>query len=87
MKTIAEHMKDVLIKNDCDSVMWGDCHNLDECANECKHTNLMKLHPLTRHQRIFNALEKSKLFKKKVVLGKPGYRGNQHVRVFMVVMK
>ena len=54
---------------------------LDECASRCKHTNLMELHPLDRHQRILNALERSKLFKKFFVKI-TGMRGRSLVRGF-----
>ena len=86
-KTIAEHMRDVLIETNSGDgkgkyiVMWGDLHNLDECASRCKHTNLMKLHPINRHQRILNALERSKLFRKFFVRI-TGFRGLSLVRAF-----
>lgn len=57
-KTIAETMVEVLKEYKEDGVMYGDLGLLDECASRCKHTNLMDLHPLTRHQRILGALEK-----------------------------
>lgn len=69
-KTIAQHMRDVLIETNSTNhkgnyvVMWGDVGNLDECADRCKHTSLMESYPPVRHQRILNALEKSKLFNK-----------------------
>lgn len=63
-RTIAEHMRDVLIENDCEGVMWGDCGLLDECADRATHTTLMKAHALDRHQRILNALDRSPLFEK-----------------------
>lgn len=91
-KTIAEHMRDVLIETDSGdgkgkySVMYGDVYNLDECAMRCKHTNLMELHPLDRHQRILNALERSKLFRKFLVRI-TGIRGLSLVRAFETEMK
>jgi hypothetical protein len=66
-KTIAEYMKDVLIEQGFVAVCYGDCSLLDDCAHKCTHTNLLKLHPLIRHQRIFSALEKSSLFVKRYV--------------------
>lgn len=83
-KTIAQHAKEYLLANGFDAVMWGDVWNLDAIAEQCTHTNLLSLHPLNRHTRILNALEKSDLFIKKVVIGKPGYRGNQATRVFTI---
>lgn len=63
-QTIAEHMRDVLIDNECNSVMWGDCRLLDECADRATHTTLMEAHPLDRHIRVLNSLERSNLFEK-----------------------
>lgn len=83
-KTIAQYAKEYLLANGHNGVMWGDCWNLDAIADLCTHTNLTKQHPLNRHTRILNALEKSDLFEKKVVIGKPGYRGNQASRVFKI---
>jgi hypothetical protein len=83
-KTIAQHAKEYLVENGHNGVMWGDTWLLDAIADRCIHTNLTILHPLNRHTRILNALEKSSLFEKKVVIGKPGYRGNQTTRVFMI---
>ncbi len=78
MKTIAEYMKEVLMENNTSSVMWNDCGLLDFCAEKCNHTNLMTLHPMTRHSRILSALQKSKLFDTKfITLDK---RGNRTVR-------
>lgn len=80
-KTIAEHMRDVLIDTDNPSVMHGDAGLLDDCGRRCAHTNLMKIHPLNRWQRILDALEHSPLFEKCMVyLGKR--QGNQWVRNF-----
>ena len=82
LMTIAETAKQVLIETNNNGVMWGDCFLLDDIAVRCKHTNLMTLHPLVRHQRILNALEKSPLFEKRVVWLKRGYQGNQTGRCF-----
>lgn len=62
--SIAEYMKEVLIENDSDTVGWGSLDILDECSSRCTHTNLNELHPLERHARILNALDRSKLFTK-----------------------
>jgi len=64
--------------------MWGDCWLLDEAANLATHTNLMTLHPMVRHSRIFNALEKSKRFKKSFVRI-PGQQGYSLVRYFELI--
>lgn len=80
-KTIADIAADHLKETNNNAVMWGDCFLLDEIASKCDHTNLMTLHPLTRHHRIFNSLEKSKLFEKGYVRI-TGFRGFSLVRVF-----
>lgn len=64
-KTIAEHMRDVLLENECDGVMFGDTRLLDQCAQRCTHTNLMDKHPMLRHTRILTACENSELFVKR----------------------
>lgn len=63
-KTIAEHMRDTLIENGYKYVMWGDVGTLDDCASRCTHTDMNKVHPLYRHHRILNALDRSPLFEK-----------------------
>lgn len=83
-KGIAQTMIEVLKENNTESIMFGDCVFLDECASRCKHTNLMEQHPLNRHQRIFRALENSKLFKK-YFIRLNGMRGNNLVRLFKIV--
>ncbi len=79
MKTIAEHMEDVLREGGFDGFMFGDVRLMDEGANRCTHTNLMSLHPMERHRRILTACERSGLFNKKYALinGKGSGRG-QH---------
>lgn len=67
MKTIVEHMLDVLHENGCAAVMWGDIHLLDDCATRCTHTSLMRLPPWTRHAKILDALGRSPLFEKSFV--------------------
>lgn len=74
-KTIAEFMVEVLMEYNCDGVMYGDLGLLDECASRCKHTNLMDLHPLTRHQRILGTLEKRPDLFKKFFVKLPGIGG------------
>lgn len=79
-KTISDNMVDVLNDYECDGVMYGDCGLLDFCANRCKHTTLMKKHPLDRHVQIFNALDKSHKFKKTYI--SHNARGLGKVRCF-----
>jgi hypothetical protein len=83
ISTIAEKH---LIETENPAVMYGDTHLLDEIANKCTHTNLMTLHPLVRHQRMLNALEKSNLFTKGYVRI-TGYRGFSLVRSFKLKPK
>jgi len=83
--TIAEHMRSVLLETDNAAVMWGDVHLLDECADRCDHTTLMKAHPLDRHKRILDALDRSSLFEKyyvRVDLWNGRGYGERHVRYF-----
>lgn len=78
-KTIAKHMVDVLDENGCKGVMFGDVGLMDMAANRATDTNLMTLHPMTRHTRLLTACERSGLFVKKYALiaGKGSGRG-QH---------
>ena len=62
MKTIADHVVDVLKETDNPGIMYGDVHLLDEIAWRCTHTNLREKHPLIRHSRILNALDKDPRF-------------------------
>lgn len=81
--TIADTVIEVLKDNDCNGIMWGDCFLLDEVADRLRKThNLMNLHPLTRHVRILNALEKDKRFKKHLVDLSGAYRGCSVGRCF-----
>ena len=64
MRTIADITYDHLIETDNPGIMWGDVHLLDEVAVKCTHTNLMDKHPLVRHKRILDALEKDPRFEK-----------------------
>lgn len=64
MKTYAEHVRDILLECDLDSVSFGDLNTLSMAyerrfPNGGKHT-----HPLDRNQAVLNALEKSPLFTK-----------------------
>lgn len=63
-KTVAEIAIDVLAENDTKNIWWGDCGYLDEIGIRATHTNLSSLHPLTRHTRILDALERSGRFEK-----------------------
>lgn len=86
MKTIAENMIDILRKNECKAVMFGDVHLLDEAADRCTHTNLMKLHPMERHRRMLTACERSGLFVKRFIAidGKGSGRGNHRWRCLFI---
>ena len=82
-KTIAEHMADVLREQGCDEVWCRDVGLLDMCAERCTHTTLMDAYIPDRHKRIFDALEKSPLFRKEIIW-LPG-RGMGNVRAFHLV--
>jgi hypothetical protein len=60
-KTYAEHARDVLVESGYTSVMWGDAWLLDAIGTRC---GLPRMHPLNRHKRILDALERSPLFTK-----------------------
>lgn len=84
MKTIADHVVDVLKETDNPGIMYGDVHLLDEIAWRCTHTNLREKHPLIRHSRILNALDKDPRFEKYYVKMK-GYPG-PHWRSFKLIV-
>ena len=89
-KTIAQHVWDVYYEYYRDQlgnsgsmpiVSWGDCCLLDRAASRATHTNLMDLHPLTRHARILAALRGSKLFERIELQRLGGYRGGSGYNV------
>lgn len=82
-KTIADIAYEHLIETDNPGVMWGDHILLDEIAIKCTHTNLMNSHPLARHKRILDALEKDTRFEKQFIKMR-GMRGNQIWRSFEI---
>lgn len=87
-KNIANIMRDVLLENGCDSVMYGDVRLLDECAKKATHTTLMKAHPLDRHERILRALDSSPLFEKFYIrISLPDGRKNFPVRDFKLIQE
>ncbi len=73
-KTIAEITRDYLVENGDASIDFGDTWNLDAVCARCTHTNLHDLHPLERHRRMLNALEKSPLFAKRYIKYERRYR-------------
>jgi len=81
MRTIADITIEVLNETDNPGVMFGDVTLLDMIAVKCTHTNLMEKHPLTRHNRILNALQRDSRFEKFYVRMR-GMRGNQLWRSF-----
>lgn len=64
MKTVVEHMIDVLWEQHRSVVSFGERALLDECARRCTHTTLMEVSPGERDNRIFAALENSGKFNK-----------------------
>ena len=81
MKTIADFVVEVLNETDNPGIMWGDVRLLDIVAERCTHTTLMDAHPMDRHGRILNALEKDDRFEK-LYTKRRGYRGNPYSRWF-----
>ena len=47
-----------------DLIAWGDCYTLDEIAERSGFDALHPLHPLDRHIRILNALDRDPRFEK-----------------------
>lgn len=85
MKTIVDHMVDVLKEKDISVVGWGDFGILDECASRCSHTTLMDSPIDKRHQRVLNALEKSDKFEKCYFKGPTSLSGYRLLRRFRLV--
>jgi len=86
-KTIADITVEVLKETDNKGIMYGDTVLLDMVAERCIHTTLMRkkdgawTHPLVRHYRILNALEKDKRFEK-YYFERRGMVGNKYWRSF-----
>lgn len=81
MKTIADHVVDVLNETDNPGIMFGDVTLFDTIAWRCTHTNLRDKHPMLRHSRILDALENDDRFEKFYV-NMRGTRGNPNWRSF-----
>ena len=81
MKTIADHTVEVLNETDNHGVMFGDVTLLDMITWRCTHTNLRDKHPMIRHNRILNALDRDDRFEKFYERMR-GVRGNQLWRSF-----
>jgi len=81
VKTIADITIEVLNETDNPGVMFGDVTLLDMIAVKCTHTTLMDKHPMVRHTRILNALEKDGRFEKYYVKMR-GVWGNPNWRSF-----
>jgi len=85
VKTIADYAVEVLIETDNPGVQYGDTRLLDDIAERATHTNLMDKHPLTRHSRILDALDRDSRFEK-YYIKMNGYRG-PHWRQFKLIQK
>lgn len=81
MKTIADFVVEVLNETDNPGIIFGDVRLLDMVAERCTHTTLMDAHPMNRHSRILNALEKDDRFEKRYIK-RWDYRGNPYLRWF-----
>lgn len=74
MKTIAEHMKDILIENNTNIVWYGDLEYIEECATRSgMRERDGNKHPLAINNRILSALDRSSLFTKSYIkhIGRP----------------
>jgi len=86
-KSIADIVVEVLQETGNPGIMWGDTVLLDMVAERCNHTTLKKkkngswTHPLDRHNRILDALDKDPRFEKQYFHAR-GMRGNQWWRSF-----
>jgi len=82
-KSIAEHMRDVLIEREELGVKFNDFRTLEACLVRCTHlkpkTNILP----ERHAGILNALDKSPLFRKTFVQEET-INGKRMVRFFML---
>jgi len=65
MKSIAEHMADILKENGYKYVWKGDIDLIEECADRAQ---MKTLHPLRRINNVLAALDRSSLFEKKYLL-------------------
>ena len=63
-KTVTEIAIEVLAERGYDRIWWGDIDMLDEIAVRAAHTGLASLHPLIRHTRTLDTLERSGRFSK-----------------------
>jgi hypothetical protein len=70
-KTIANHMKEIMIEQNMPIVWYGDILQLHECANRSGLKSRSKSprgnHPLNIITKVLNALDKSSLFEKQYI--------------------
>ncbi len=75
-KTIAEHMRDILLEKGYESVSYGDLDEIHECAERSGMYDRVKnkrgSHPLNIINKVLNGLEKSELFEKGYKTGNGG---------------
>lgn len=75
-KTIAEHMKDILIEQGIEVVWYGSLENIHECAKRAgmyEKSYKGNLHPLSINNKILSGLDRSELFEKMYIkhIGRP----------------
>jgi hypothetical protein len=73
-KSIAEHMRDILIENGRTSVWYGDLDEIHECAKRAgMYEKNGNTHPLAINNRVLTALDRSNLFRKGYIkhIGRP----------------
>lgn len=68
-KSIADYTIEVLKETDNPGVMWGDVTLLDMISKRCMHSKISErgkgaIHPLDRHKRILDALDRDVRFEK-----------------------
>ena len=81
-KTIAEHMRDILIEREYNSVSTGDLVDIEECAKRSGMYARSKYstgnHPLNISKKVLNALDRSSLFERRYMKG----HDNRDIRCF-----
>ncbi|MGC9781744.1 MAG: hypothetical protein HZR80_21060 [Candidatus Heimdallarchaeota archaeon] len=65
-KTIAEHMRDIMVEENIQSIEYA-CSLFLDCFDRAKMKIPHPDHPLNRMHRVMNALDKSPLFEKKLL--------------------
>lgn len=73
-KSIAEHMKDILMERGMTHIWYGDLDEIHECAKRAgMYQRSGNTHPLAINNRVLSALDRSNLFRKGYIkhIGRP----------------